>query len=300
MRPALPALFLLATLVTGCVKSMAIGALGDALARGGGTYAQDDDPDLIREATPFGLKTIESLLDAEPDHRGLRLAATRGYTQYAYAFLQAEADYAEEDDYPRARHLRLRAKKLYRRAVGHGVHGLEVEHPDLRSRLRSDRANSLAELEVEDVPLMYWTGLAWAAAVALDKDDVELAADLDLVESMMLRALALEPAFGEGMLHDFFLVWDAGRPAAAGGSVERAAQHLEASLAASKDQRVGPLVSFAELVCVKTRDPACFVDRLNKVLGFDVDSAPRHRLANLVAQKRARWLLTQKDDLFLE
>ena len=40
--------------------------IGDALS-GGGVYTSDEDPELIREALPFGLKTYESLLDVSPD-----------------------------------------------------------------------------------------------------------------------------------------------------------------------------------------------------------------------------------------
>ena len=47
------------------------------------------------------------------------------------------------------------------------------------------------------------------------------------------------------------------------------------------------------------QDVAGFESLLNKAVEFDVDSAPRHRLANLVAQRRAKWLLSRKDDLFL-
>lgn len=293
-------LLLLAFGTSGCVKSVAIGAIGDALAKGGGTYAQDDDPELVRDASAFGLKLVESLLDAEPEHRGLLLAAARSYTQYGYAFLQAEADYIEDDDFKGAQHMRTRAKRFYVRARRYGLRGLEVEHEGFLRRLRHDQEALVDDLEVEDVAFLYWTGVAWAAAVGLDKDDTELAADLDLVEVMMGRGRALEPDFAEGAFHDFFLVWDAGRPAAAGGSVERAVKHLEASLAASSGDRVAPLVSYAELVCVKQRDSARFDELLNKARAHDVDKAPRHRLANLVAQRRATWLLARRDDLFLE
>ncbi len=296
----IPLLLLLALTTCGCVKSIAIGAIGDALAQGGGTYAQDDDPELVRDASAFGLKFVESLLDAEPEHRGLLLSAARSYTQYGYAFLQAEADYIEEDSFKAAQHLRTRAKRFYVRARRYGLRGLEVEHEDFLRRLRDDQEALLEDLEEEDVALLYWTGVSWAAAVALDKDDTELAADLDLVEVMMTRARDLQPDFAYGAFHDFFLVWDAGRPAAAGGSVERATKHMEASLAASDGDRVAPLVSYAELVCVKQRDPKRFDELLNKARTHDVDKAPRHRLANLIAQRRAEWLLAQRDDLFLE
>lgn len=69
----------LISVLPGCsIRRLAIDKLGDALANGGATYARDDDPDLVRDAVPFGLKTIEALLEESPRHKGLLLAATRG------------------------------------------------------------------------------------------------------------------------------------------------------------------------------------------------------------------------------
>jgi predicted anti-sigma-YlaC factor YlaD len=287
----------------GCT-GLAVGAIGNSLGKGGGTYAQDDDPDLIAAAIPFGLKTVESLLDAEPEHRGLLLAATRGFTQYAYAFTQAEADYIEEADFRRAAHMRRRAKRLYKRAIAYGLRGMDAEYEDFLKRLRTSPKELLDEVvdehEDEDVGLLYWTAISWAAAVALDKEDAALAAELDLVELLMNTGFRMEPSHGAGAFHDFFMVWHGGRPPAGGGSIERAEHHLKESLKVSGAQRVAPLVSFAEVVVIKQQNRARFTELLNRALAFDADTVPRHRLANLVAQKRARWLLAQADDLFLE
>ena len=43
-----------------------------------------------------------------------------------------------------------------------------------------------------------------------------------------------------------------------------------------------------------------FEETLKKALAIDPDAAPGFRLANLVAQKRARWLLSRAGDLFLD
>ena len=48
------------------------------------------------------------------------------------------------------------------------------------------------------------------------------------------------------------------------------------------------------------QDKAEFERLLNEALAIDPDAAPRDRMANLVAQKRARWLLGRTDRLFVE
>ena len=47
---------LVSVLASGCsIKRIAINKLGDALAHGGTTFASDEDPELVKAATPFSL-----------------------------------------------------------------------------------------------------------------------------------------------------------------------------------------------------------------------------------------------------
>src|ERR1700687_210094 len=95
------ALALVALLPACSVKRIAVNALGNALAEGGSSYARDDDPDLVWEAVPFGLKTVEGLLEEAPRHKGLLLAAASGFVQYGYGRVQQEADFVEASDLAR-------------------------------------------------------------------------------------------------------------------------------------------------------------------------------------------------------
>src|SRR5436190_3223023 len=137
-RRAAVALLALTLLPACSVKHLAVNALGDALAQGGSSYARDDDPDLVWEAVPFGLKTIEGLLDEAPRHKGLLLAAATGFVQYGYGHVQQEADFVEARDLARATELRGRARRLYLRGLDYGFRGLEVDFPGLLPKLRAE------------------------------------------------------------------------------------------------------------------------------------------------------------------
>src|SRR5262245_58092461 len=98
----------------GCsLKRMAVNSIAHSLASGGDVFTSDDDPELVRDALPFGLKTIESLLAIVPDNRKLLLAGCQGYTQYSFAFVESDAELVESTDHARATELRERALKLY-------------------------------------------------------------------------------------------------------------------------------------------------------------------------------------------
>ncbi len=300
---ALSSLLAVVLLTSGCsVRKVAVRSLANALAAGGDTYATDDDPELVAAAVPFGLKTMEALLAETPKHDGLLLAASSGFTQYAFAFVQAEADFVEEKDLARATTLRARSRKLYARALRYGLRGLEARHPGFEAGLRDEarRAATLAAATKSDVPLLYWTGAAWGAAISLSKEDAELTADQGLAAALERRALELDEAFGKGSIHDFFISFEGGRPAAAGGSAERARRHLERAIALSDGKRAAPYVSFAESVSVGAQNRAEFEELLKKALAIDPDSVPELRLANTVSQRRAAWLLARADELFLE
>ena len=285
----------------GCsLNRIAANRLGDALARGSSVYASDDDPDLVGAAMPFGLKTIESLLVESPHHKGLLLAASSGFTQYAYAFVQTEADFVEDTDLRRATALREQAGRLYRRAMGYGMRGLEEVKPGWLQALRTDPHAALARFQKADVAQLYWTAAAWGSVISLNKTDTELGADLPQVEALMHRALELDEGFGRGAIYDFYIVYEGGRPAAAGGSVERARASLARALQLSEGHRAAPLVSFAETVDVGIQDRAEFEKLLHQALAIDVNALPEQRLANLIAQRRARWLLARMDQLFVE
>lgn len=290
----------LALTLSGCsVKKIAVNILGNALSEGTSSFGRDDDPEFVRDAVPFALKTIESLIEQSPKHRGLLTAACSGFTEYAYAFVQQEADFVEAQDFDRAKEMRARAKKLYLRALGYGMRALEVEFPGFRDQLRKDPDAALAKMAKKHVPMLYWTGAAWSAAFAINKADSELSADQTLMEKIMQRALALDEAWGMGSIHDFFISWEGGH-ASAGGSYEKARLHFERAVALSKGLRAGPYVSLAESVSVGTQNKKEFQEILNTALKIDVNQAPDERLANVVSQRRARWLLGRMDELFAD
>ena len=70
-------------------------------------------------------------------------------------------------------------------------------------------------------------------------------------------------------------------------------------MALSGGQQAGPMVSFAEAVCVQKQDLKQFESLLHQALAINPDAKPEWRLANLVMQRRAKWLLSRTDQLFL-
>jgi predicted anti-sigma-YlaC factor YlaD len=278
---------------------MAVNKLGDALAAGGTTFASDDDPELVKAAVPFSLKLMESLLAESPRHEGLLSATASGFTQYGYAFVQEDADEMEATDFAAAEQMRARARRLYLRARNYGLRGLEVRHNGFEKALRSAPKLAVSSATLKDVPLLYWTAASWAAAISLSKDNPDLIAEQPCVEAMIDRALVLDESYDHGAIHAFLITYEMSRPGGVGDPAARSRGHFERALALSSGQQAGPMVSFAEAVCVQKQDAKEFETLLNRALAINPDAKPEWRLANLVMQRRAKWLLTRAGDLFL-
>ncbi len=290
----------LAVFLAGCSpKGLVISMTADALSSSGESFAREDDPDLVRDAAPFPLKAMESLLAGQPENRGLLTALARGFTQYSVAFVRQDAE-EEADPFLRRAGME-RAGRLLMRAKEYGVRGLSVDRPGFPGRLESDPSAAAAQAGGEDVPLLFWTAASWSLAITATPDRPALLADLPRCEALMRRALSLDERFDGGAIHEYFIAFEGGRPEAMGGSAQKARRHFERAMEISGGRKVSPLVTYAETVSVRAQDRKEFLDLLDRALAFDArGAAPEYRLANLVAQRRARWLRGRVDDLFVE
>lgn len=287
-----------ALLLSSCsVKHYAINQLGNALAGSGTTFSSDDDPELIRAAVPFSLKLVESLLAESPRHEGLLLAAARGFTEYAYAFVQEDADELEDTDKVRSTAMRARAAKLYLRARNYGLRGLEVKHPGFAERLKANPKEAVKELKKSEAPIMYWTAIAWGAALAASHDFMMLP-EIPRFEALIDRVMELDEGFDQGTVHTFLITYEMSRLNAKPDRVAQAKQHFDRAVELGGGNQAGPLVAYAENVLVAQKNKTEFQNMLRQALRMDVNKSPENRELNLAVQRRARWLLSRTDKLF--
>lgn len=293
-------LLALAPALGGCsIKRMAIRSVANSLTSGPDVFGTDDDPDLVRDALPFGLKTMESLLAALPDHEGLLLTLCKGYAQYSYAFVQSEGDLLVNSDYTRATALHERAYKLYLRARDYGLRGLERRYKGISAGLQANPEAAVERIQARDVAMLYWTAAAWGSAISLGKDRPEMLADLPAIRALMQRGLAVNEGYEGGAMHEAMIILEA-LPAAMGGSVERAKAHFTRAVELSHDSKPSPYVTLATSVAVLEQDRPRFNELLERALTYDPNRDPSQRLATVVLQRKARALLDHQDEFFLD
>jgi len=286
--------------LSGCafVQHKAVGMVASTLASSGDVFTRDDDLELVGQAIPFGLKLYESLLDSAPKNKDLLIATCSNFTQYGVAYLETEATVlGEAKHHDEVAHLNSRALKIYLRAKGYCMRAMEVRFPGIAAKLLADPAPALAKAQKADVPLLYWTAASWGSAIGLGLDRPELAIDMPVVRALAERALALDPAWSKGALHEMFISLDS-LPDALGGSPARARDHFKAAVELQQGLSPGPYVALATGVALPAQDRAEFEALLNQGLAIDPAKDPKNQLVTLVQQRRARALLDHIDTMF--
>ncbi len=286
---------------SGCsLRRLALGELANTLSgESASVFASDDDPELIRDAVPFSLKTMEALLVELPEDSDLLLSTCAGFAQYAYAFPATDAELVAEESYTEAEALRLRARKLFLRGRDYCLRALELRLPGVGEALLREPADALLGAERRDVPLLYWSGATWGGALSHGLDQPGLVADLPAIRALFERALALDEAWSEGAIHATLISLEA-LPAIMGGSPERARSHFERAVQLSEGAAAGPYVSYAHAVAKPAGDRAAFVALLRDALAVDPTRDESQRLANEIAMRRARFGLEHVDEWFDE
>lgn len=272
------------------LRKLAVNQLGTAIASGGTTFSSDEDPQLVGDALPFSLKLMESLLAESPNHAPLLVASARGFTQYAYGWVEPEDTDAA----------RLRSKLLYLRARDYGLRALSTSIDHFQVRMAADPVAALKLARKRDVPALYWTAAAWGLAIASAKDDLDLLADLSTVEALISRAAELDPEFENGAIDTFLITFEASRSAVSKDAAASARMHLKQAIERSGGESAAPFVAAAEALAIPDQNRAEFDELLARALAIDPNIKPEWRLQNILAQRRARWLLAHHDDFFIE
>ena len=278
----------LALAVAACSpQKMALNRMASALAEASSVYEADNDPEFVRLAAPSTLKTVEMVLQQEPKQPQLLLTACSGFTEYSYGFLHVESELRASDP-PVAQDLKLRAGKMYARARGYCVRGLQLRHPSITlEALQKDPSAALQAATKEDVPFLYWTGASWGAELSASPSQLARIGELVPVRALLLRAKALDAEWDHGAIYEAMIVFD-GLPPLLGGSPSAARADFDKAMELSGGKSVFARVTYALTLSNQSEKRRL----LQEAVAVDVSSAPTRRLTNLIAQRYAKALLS--------
>ncbi len=275
------------------------------LARAQPSLKMESDYELAARAIPGTIKTVEGFWVVDPGNSLLIGILTEGYCQYGVGFVEDEWEQAViRKDFEAAQYHSTRATKMFLRCMNYALKSLGSRW---QKEIFAD-ADTVKKLIADTgagkrTPLM-WAAVGLASAINQNKDNIEMVAQLSTAKLMLERvveldekhpvadkALAALPHIALGMTYS-------AASAQLGGDADKAAAHFQKALELTSDRFLLARVQYARRVGVMTQNRKLFHDELLKVLQTDPAIWPQQRLANEIAQRRARRYLSIEKELF--
>jgi hypothetical protein len=262
------------------------------------------DYDLAGIGTPGAIMQLEAFHAVTPDNEALALNLAKAYVGYAVGWVEADYEIAyAAGDMDKSDRLRQRARLLYLRARNLALHALHVRDGHIDAVLeKHDDAQLAAYLkdnytDKEQVGPVFWTGLAWGAAINMSLDQPDLIAELPTAKAFVTHAKGLDAGFFNGGAYVFLGAMESSFPKAMGGDPEKGRAYFEEGLELTKRKNHMMLVNYARVYAVNTQNRELYVKLLNEVIDAG-DQGDSFRLSNKVARRRAERYLAQTKDLF--
>jgi predicted anti-sigma-YlaC factor YlaD len=265
-------------------------------------------PEFVGKMLPGVIKRSEARLAKRPNDQKLILETGSYSVMEANAFVQGPASMLPTEKYAERDAEYRRAKELYLRGAEILEDGLEKRRPGIIASARAADSTSndgktpagFQALTAEDVPYIYWLTAAVLSAFSIDPLDLSTGMRVNEVSALIKYAYTLDPDFNGGALDDFFILYYASLPEAMGGDLRLAKLHYDRALEKTGGLSASPYVSWAQAVCIPAQNFSEFKSNLNEALKINVNKNPSNKLLNVLAQRKARYLLDNADIYFID
>ena len=300
--PQLLGLFLVAAAISGCdLTKLTANTTVDVFAEAAPAFDQHWDYEFAGQAAPGSIIQLEGVWRITPDNEVLLLQLAKSYTGYAYGWVEDDLEQVDPMDFQREEHLRQRARLMYIRARNFAFRAIRNEEDGFDAAREAGLESFEQWLDenfddAEDAPILLWAGYSWGSAINVSRDDPMMIADLPFAKALVEHSVELDPTYYNAAGLTFMGVVTAEE---LGGDPENAKPLFERALDITDRRALIVQYNYAKSYAVRTQDRELFESLLNEVLEAG-DVLPEARLANKIAKRRARRLLRQADDLFVE
>lgn len=280
MHPTFRSLLVVACIVllaSGC----AVSRIKQNLAYG---ILDNDDPELVGNALPSYIVTVDGLIATWPEDPGLLQTGASLYSAYATLVVKDPA----------------RGRKFGERALAYSLRAACARRDDacgLRRESFPEFEALVKDTDEDDLGWMFSVGSAWAGYIQQNSGDWNAIAELARVQMLFERIIAIDPSYERGMPHLYLGVMNSLLPPSLGGKPEVAKEHYEQAVALSHGRNLFAKMMYAKQYARLLYDRELHDRLLNEVLAADPGEHGM-TLANVYAQAEARRLLADADDYF--
>ena len=254
-----------------------------------------DHPKIVSLYFEKKIKSLERKKSLSTEKKRLLLKTK---VEYGFGVLLEESDRILDDDYNLGVKKSQEAYIVFSDAKKVGNSILIISYPKLDSWLSGETD---LQFKINVVSDLYWLAAAYGGAIKSSRGNPFDVVKLPVVKKLLITAIALDPKWGKGALYSAMMSYTSSRPDLFGDAlIDSVSSFYEKALIASDSLDASLFVSYAELIDKKFQDRDAFEQKLDIVLNMDVEKDKDFRLSNIIAQERAKWLLSKTDEIFFE
>ena len=277
------AVIVFAVVLAGCsaIVAQQTSGLADAL---GTAIRANKDLETVKDGAPAYLLLMDAMVQQDPESPGLLLGAADLYGFYGGVFVDDPA----------------RAVLFANKALDFASRGSCLQDEifcDWASLDRDTFAARLAEVEPDHLATLNTVASVWVGWIQANSDDWNAIAQLNRVQQMIERVVALDPNYEQGTAQLYLGVMHTLLPPLQGGKPELGRTHFEAAIAASEGRNLLAKTYFAKFYARMVFEQALHHQLLTEVIEADFDD-PQFNLMNELAKQEARILLADEADYF--
>ena len=292
-------------MVAGCdMGAFTVNTTTKVLVRAQPSLQQESDYDLAARALPGTIKTIEGFWVVNPNEDLTKMLA-EAFCQYGTGFVEDEWEQAQvKKDFDGMEYQADRATKMYLRCMNYALRDLGGDWPAKIFGTTDEVNNLVAHADSDKRTSLMWAALGLASAINMNKDKMDLIAQLPTAKAMLLKVVEFDqknppddkmkaalPHLALGMLYS-------STSKDLGGDPVKATAEFKTANDLTGGKFLLAQVFYARKVGVMTQDKKLFHDTLMKVLATPPSIWPEQRLAGEIAHRRARRYLKQEKELF--
>jgi hypothetical protein len=311
----------LATTFVSCsmVQSIGVKSAAGILQSGVKEVNTEANYRVFKDSTVANLKVLESLWYTQQDNEDLLTLLIKGYGGLAFGI--SETSFL--DDKLKGEDQSVHKDQgiyHYSKAFRYGLKYFKengINPNELLSKEAPLKMNDLLNSNMGDDDMMaiFYFAQSWGGMINLQRHDVRLMSSLGTVKAMMDWVCKRDPNFEFGSCSLFYGVYEAGRPAMLGGSLEKGKAIFE-QMIKKYPQNLLAKVAFLQYYIIPTIDEVLYakaIEELNKeIIAFEgvknyskVTSKtqiyldhPQFNLFNSIAIERIKIIKKNKDEIF--
>lgn len=267
----------------GTTATSTTGSGGADVAAGDAAWQQRDDKAQVEAA----IKAWEAAIAANPSDGATMIKVSRAYYFLVDGHIAVEGSMADEA-----------MLELYQKGLDWGEKALLLLDPGFGKTMREggDFEDAIMKIDAKAMPAAYWycTNIGRFATIR------GLSAKLfykDRVAAAMSRILELDEKFFYSAADRYFGAFYSALPSIAGKDVEKSKKHFAKALAASPEYLPNKVVK-AQYLAIELDDQEMYKSLLDEVIAADAGSNPEIAAENRAAQRTAKKMLGDIDEIF--